>query len=61
MTTTPDFFDNLFERVLAEQGITKEEWNAQKQRRMDELDKRLAQQWKDQQVTEELLNKRCTL
>lgn len=54
-------FDVLVERLIERQGISKEEWRRRQQRRIDELDKQLAQQWKEQQVTEEILNKRCTL
>jgi len=54
-------FDVLVERIIERQGISKEEWRQRQQHRMDELNKRLAKEWEDQQVTEEILNKRCTL
>lgn len=52
--------EQLIEEARTRNGTHEESLRVAKER-MDKVNKRLAKEWKDQLVTEELLNKRCTL
>ncbi|MCY1427458.1 hypothetical protein D9M71_433050 [compost metagenome] len=58
---TPNFIDNITNRIAKAMGMTLEEFQLHQQQHMSDLDRRLTNQMEQQKMTPEVLAKRCTL
>jgi uncharacterized protein YeaO (DUF488 family) len=61
MAMTPGLIERMADRIASAMGMTQVEFQEYQKKYMSELDQRLEQQLKNQQMTPEILNKRCTL
>jgi hypothetical protein len=58
---SPNLIENITIRIAKAMGMTQEEFQLYQKNYMTDLDRRLANQMKQQKMTPEILVKRCTL
>lgn len=61
MSSNKEVIDRLYNKVVAASGLTHEQFQARHGLRTQIMSKALAIQFERQKMTDEVLNKRCTL